>query len=145
MNTATTYTASEVGFLVRGTILSSSFNGTVSGTADHTGGLVGTNFVGTIRYSHVSGAVTTTGGYASKVGGLAGSNSGVIYASYADNDVTGGSYWVGGLVGYNSFEGSTAYYSITDSYWSTRAPVKRPRPSASAPTTGTTTQWTRAR
>ena len=95
-------TGGVVGFLVRSSILSSSFNGTVSGTSSHIGGLVGTNFVGTIRHSHASGTVSTSGSIASNVGGLAGQNSGLIYASYATNIVNAsGSLWVGGLVGQN--------------------------------------------
>ena len=174
-----------VGFLVKGSILSSSFNGTVSGRASHTGGLVGTNFVGTVRHSSASGTVSMTGNIAHNIGGLVGQNSGIIYASYATNNVNangslfvgglvgenGGPYIrdhgtivasystgdvhgrgdvgglvgenyanilisystgavhrhgagissgaVGGLVGYNAMEGSTPYYTITNSYWST--------------------------
>ena len=91
-----------VGFLLgSGNILSSSFDGTVTGTADHMGGLVGAN-MGQIRYSHTSGSVTTTSGHASQVGGLAGSNIGIIYASYSTSTVTAiNSLWVGGLVGQN--------------------------------------------
>ena len=82
-------------------ILSSRFDGAVSGTADHTGGLVCAN-MSQIRHSQTSGSVATTGGHASRVGGLAGSNTGIIYASCSTSTVTAtppsglAGWWAGG-------------------------------------------------
>ena len=89
------------------------------------GGLVGQNggpYVkgrGAIVASYSHGDVSGRG----DVGGLVGENYAKILISYSTGSVTrtGGQYSgpAGGLVGYNAQEGSTAYYSVTASYWST--------------------------
>ena len=110
-------TGGVVGFLLRGLIFSSSFDGTVSGTSSYVGGLAGSLTGGAVRYSSASGTVNPTGGYASRVGGLVGSNTGIIYASYADNDVTANdSLWVGGLVGQNGGQFARDSGTIVASY-----------------------------
>ena len=91
-----------VGLLLRGSVVNSGFDGTVSSTASHTGGLVGSTVGGSIRHSYAKGSVTATTGFANRVGGLAGSNGGVISASYAANSVSSVDGWaVGGFVGMN--------------------------------------------
>ncbi len=117
VNGATIDTGGVVGFLLRGNILSSSFDGAVSGTSSHMGGLVGSITGGAVRHSSASGTVGTTGSLAGRVGGLAGSNTGIIYASHADNNVTAnGSYWVGGLVGQNGGPYAKGSGTIVASY-----------------------------
>ena len=85
---------------------------TSSGKGERVGGLVGTNG-GTIDNSYATGSVTSSGDY---VGGLVGSNTGTVRGSYATGSVASIGDRVGGLVGYNSHyeEGITA--NITDSY-----------------------------
>ena len=91
-----------VGFLLRGRLINSAFDGTVSGTASHMGGLVGANTGATIRYSEAAGTVAPSGSSSGHVGGLAGSNTGTIAASYSTSTVNANdAYWVGGLVGTN--------------------------------------------
>ena len=69
------------------------------------GGLLGTQFGGTITNSYASGSVSGSSG----TGGLAGFSGGTITNSYASGSVSGTSYSTGGLVGYS--EGT-----ITNSY-----------------------------
>ena len=91
-----------VGFLLRGRLINSAFDGTVSGTASHMGGLVGANTGATIRYSEAAGTVSASGSSSGHVGGLAGSNTGTIAASSSTSVVNANdAYWVGGLVGTN--------------------------------------------
>ncbi len=91
-----------VGFLLRGRLINSAFDGTVSGTASHMGGLVGANTGATIRYSEAAGTVAPSGSSSGHVGGLAGSNTGTIAASSSTSVVNANdAYWVGGLVGTN--------------------------------------------
>ena len=72
------------------------------------GGLVGDN-EGTIASSHSTGVVS---GLTDSFGGLAGENSGAVTDSYATGNVSGKGFAdIGGLVGYNKFEGK-----ITTSY-----------------------------
>jgi len=104
---------SDVGALVgsnSGTISSSYATGSVAGTSDTVGGLVGYNNSGTISNSYATGSVTGTGGY---VGGLVGSNFvGTISNSSATGNVTGTGDYVGGLVGSN-FVGTISNSSAT--------------------------------
>ncbi len=91
-----------VGFLLRGRLINSAFDGAVSGTASHMGGLVGANTGATIRYSEAAGTVAPSGSSSGHVGGLAGSNTGTIAASSSTSTVNANdAYWVGGLVGTN--------------------------------------------
>ena len=76
-----------------GSITYSYNNGMVSGTGDHTGGLVGLN-AGRITNCHSSGSVTGI----EDVGGLVGDDRGSITTSYSTSSVSGDSR-VGGLVG----------------------------------------------
>lgn len=82
----------------RGRIIQSTANSTVTGSGHNAGGLVGNNYDGLISESISDGKVTAE--KASSVGGLSGSNGGLITRSYSMVDVTGKSY-VGGLVGNN--------------------------------------------
>ncbi|MER2252821.1 MBG domain-containing protein [Methylorubrum podarium] len=91
--------------------------GLVGGSAHGTfyvGGLVGFNNGGTVSQSYASGSVSGT----STVGGLVGfNNSGTVSQSYASGSVSGGSnsYYVGGLVGYNSAGGTVSQSYATGS------------------------------
>ena len=92
----------SVGSLVGGnwgTISNSYSIGSVSGTGDGVGGLVGENIGGTITNSYGNGRVTGR----SNVGGLVGHNnrSGTISNSYSSRSVNGGG-GIGGLVGWNN-------------------------------------------
>ncbi len=94
-----------VGHITLGTVSHSSSSGTVSGVGK-VGGLVGTinSTRGTVQYSRSSAVVTATG---ISVGGLVGSSSGRVRASYATGAVTGLGD-VGGLSGYSS----TSFYAV---------------------------------
>ena len=101
----------SVGILAGGAenrrITNVSATGSVTGSSDDVGGLVGYNKSG-ISTSYATGSVTGTG---SSVGGLAGYQSEAsISNSYATASVNGNSY-VGGLVGRNMIAGyiSSAY------------------------------------
>ncbi|MCC5940901.1 MAG: T9SS type A sorting domain-containing protein [Balneolaceae bacterium] len=79
-----------------GTIIESYFIGSVTGTDNYTGGLVGFNEGGDIIDSHATGTVNGTGW---RVGGLVGrTTSGSIIGSFANCQVNGHNS-VGGLVG----------------------------------------------
>ncbi|MGE7827007.1 S-layer homology domain-containing protein [Paenibacillus sp. NPDC093718] len=95
--------ASIVGGLVGdnegGEIIRSYATGAVSGSAGHVGGLVGYNISALISQSYATGAVHGE----SAVGGLVGSTGhGSIVQSYATGYVSGRDQSVGGLVGSNS-------------------------------------------
>ena len=94
-----------VGHITLGTVSHSSSSGTVSGVGK-VGGLVGAinSNRGTVEYSRSSAVVTATG---IGVGGLVGSSSGLVRASYATGAVTGLGD-VGGLSGYSS----TTFYAV---------------------------------
>ena len=94
-----------VGHITLGTVSHSSSSGTVSGVGK-VGGLVGAinSNRGTVEYSRSSAVVTATG---ISVGGLVGSSSGLVRASYATGAVTGRGD-VGGLSGYSS----TTFYAV---------------------------------
>ena len=79
--------------------------GTVTGSGDNVGGLIGSGS-GSISDSYATGTVTGSG---NRVGGLIGSSSGSISDSYATGTVTGSGNRVGGLIGSGSG-------SISDSY-----------------------------
>ncbi len=73
--------------------------GSVTGTNDYIGGLVGNNYYGTISGCYATGTVTGD----SRVGGLAGySGYGTISNCYVTGVVTGDSR-VGGLAGYSNY------------------------------------------
>ncbi|TCT01741.1 MBG domain-containing protein, partial [Aquabacter spiritensis] len=91
-----------------GTLTNVRVSGTVSGTGENVGGLVGTNFAsGIISQAIVSANVT---GQLARVGGLVGDNAGSISDAAATGTVAGGAY-VGGLVGYNSGTVTQSYAS----------------------------------
>ena len=74
--------------------------GTVSGSGNNVGGLVGNNYDGSVSTCYATGAVSGS----SLVGGLVGSNEGIITDCYSTGAITGGGsydYGVGGLVGGN--------------------------------------------
>ena len=105
----------SVGGLVGGNgggISNSYATGSVTGTGDNVGGLVGINFLSTVSNSYATGSVTGSVTESSKVGGLVGINIlSTVSNSYATGAVTGSSD-VGGLVGQHQ-GGST----ITASYY----------------------------
>lgn len=101
-------TGGLVGFNCGGTITDSYSSGVVTGDSAYTGGLVGRNLYATISGSYNRGLVTNirSGAY---TGGLAGFNQGgTITDSYSTGAVsdTGGGAYTGGLVGYVN-EGGT--------------------------------------
>ena len=105
----TQYTGGLVGAMAAGTISSSYATGAVSGASDHMGGLVGGMSLGTISSSYATGAVNGT----TVVGGLVGTQlAGTISASYATGAVSGGAYG-GGLVGYSKGTISSSYATGT--------------------------------
>ncbi|CAG4925128.1 unnamed protein product [Acidocella sp. C78] len=82
----------------QGSISASHAGGTVSGSGDYVGGLVGYNNGGNVSASYATGSVSG----ASDVGGLVGVHyDGTIANSYAIGQVTGFAY-VGGLIGRNA-------------------------------------------
>jgi len=93
-----------------GTITNSYSACSVTGNSVIVGGLVGFNAsTGSISKSFSTGNATGT---SSHVGGLAGQNSGSITNTYAMGSASG-SYWVGGLVGYNTYSGVINYSFAT--------------------------------
>ncbi|MEM5768057.1 MAG: ZmpA/ZmpB/ZmpC family metallo-endopeptidase-related protein, partial [Bacillota bacterium] len=101
-------TGGLVGFNCGGTIADSYSSGVVTGDSAYTGGLVGRNLYATISGSYNRGLVTNihSGAY---TGGLAGFNQGgTITDSYSTGTVSdnGGGAYTGGLVGYDN-EGGT--------------------------------------
>ena len=84
---------------VTGCIFSGS--GTVTGTGDYVGGVVGQNFGGTVEncYNTGTGTVTGTDDY---VGGVVGDNSGPVTNCYNTGAVNSSGNNVGGVVGDNS-------------------------------------------
>ena len=93
-------------------ISASRASGTVTGSADNVGGLVGES-EGTIRTSYATGTVTG----ARSVGGLVGGLPGAIITSYASGDVSGSGDAAGGLVGTgNRASGPRTAGSVLASY-----------------------------
>ncbi|APE95688.1 GLUG motif-containing protein [Halodesulfurarchaeum formicicum] len=84
-----------------GTVSESRVTGTIGDSGFNTaiGGLVGSND-GTVTTSFVNISVSASGDY-DAVGGLVGVSNGVVSRSSATGNVTGTSFHVGGLVGYN--------------------------------------------
>ena len=79
---------------------------------DYTGGLVGSNWGGTVNNSYATGNVTGTGDYAGYVGGLVGHNLGTVNNTYATVNVTeigNNSEEIGGLVGFNGGTVNNSY------------------------------------
>ncbi len=101
-------TGGLVGINTDAMIFNSSSSANVTNTSQNAGGLVGFNSLSTIMSSYATG--TVSGPYA--VGGLAGTNNGLVQNSYALGAVTGEDA-VGGLVGVRS-QGAEI-----DSYWDT--------------------------
>ena len=93
--------------------------GTVTGSGDNIGGLIGNSFDTSIRYSYATGDVIGR----NSVGGLVGWNGGAAYGvteslitnSYASGHVTGSGAYIGGLVGLNGAFG--------DIGWGCRTPI----------------------
>ncbi|MFA5040411.1 MAG: MBG domain-containing protein, partial [Bdellovibrionales bacterium] len=131
------YVGSLVGLNVMNssvTISSCYATGTVNGSADRIGGLVGAHGGGTLSNSYATSNVSG----ANLVGGLFGGSSyGAVSNSFATGNVSGTMY-VGGLTGYNSNNLTTSYSigrvsgssavgglagmntgSIINSYWNT--------------------------
>ena len=109
-----------------GAIRASYVRGAVSGWADNTGGLVGSNAGGSIKASYATGPVSSAG---QRAGGLAGSNGGSITASYATGAATADGGDPGGLVGrYRTG-------AVTGAYWDTQASGQASSPAGSGKTT----------
>ncbi len=70
--------------------------GTVTGSFNNIGGLIGEN-MGSVRACYATGATTGE----SNVGGLIGQNRGTVNKSYATGNVSGSVWYVGGLVSQN--------------------------------------------
>jgi len=81
---------------IRAVILSCENYGTVVGSKQYVGGVVGWQTLGLIRSSGWSGKVECTG--ANYVGGISGFSIGYIRSSYAKGEITGSTY-VGGIAG----------------------------------------------
>lgn len=124
-STATVSGKSFVGGLVglsKASITRSYATGAVTAREFAAGGLLGfserVSDIGSgtpsITYSYATGNVTAM--TASGVGGLVGSNGGVIADSYATGQVSGGANSVGGLVGYLANDGAWTVGSITRSF-----------------------------
>jgi hypothetical protein len=90
---------SLVGLLMNGTISNCSVEGGIVIGYIACGGLIGTNISGIIDNCHSSCDVSGT----NDVGGLVGSNCGIISNCSADANVSGKYYSTGGLVGYAHF------------------------------------------
>ena len=126
-------TNSEVGGAVgrnNGTVRMVAATGTVDGFTK-VGGLVGLNLAGgDVQQSYATGAVNGT-----QAGGLVAWNrGGEVRLSYAAGRVDGTAPSVGGLVGYNSADGT-----IEDSYWDNGTTTQ---PVGVSPTGGTVTNLT---
>lgn len=98
-----------VGSNYEGTITNCYSVGSVAGD-DGVGGLVGCSYEGTITNCYSTGSVTGHG----DVGGLVGFNFGTITKCYSTGSVAGGYKCVGGLVGHNG--GYDHYGTITNCY-----------------------------
>lgn len=98
-----------------GTVNDSYASGSVSGSVQYTGGLLGgLGNTGKVSNSYSIASVGTAGSY---VGGLVGfASGGVISNSYATGGVTGPASTAGGLVG-----GRTGATSISNSYWDSQS------------------------
>ena len=111
------FTGGLVGILL-GTVENSYIKGSVTGTGECIGGLVGTHFIEedmppsrTIINSYSEASVS---GYEA-VGGLVGCNTGDVINSYSTGTVSG-EYSVGGLIGGWGYNGG----DILNSYWNTQ-------------------------
>ncbi len=94
-----------------GTIKTSYNAGTVEctgGTGANIGGIAGYNSRGTIRECFNKGEIIGTAG--SYFGGVCGNNSGTVTDSYNSGKIKGG-YYIGGLIGYNSYGTVTNCYN----------------------------------
>ncbi|MFO0439789.1 MAG: filamentous hemagglutinin N-terminal domain-containing protein [Betaproteobacteria bacterium] len=104
------YVGGLVGSTNSSTLISNSYaSGAVSGSGNSVGGLVGRAF-NAISNSYASGTVTGSGSFTRYVGGLVGEARGPISNSYASGAVSGAGS-VGGLLGTG-----TASASISNSY-----------------------------
>ena len=88
------------------------------------GGLVGSNYEGTVRDSYCTGTVAGAEG----VGGLVGLNGGTVTNCYSTGSVTGNSE-VGGLVG-SDYDGA-----VSDSFWDTETSGQPNSPGGTGKTT----------
>jgi hypothetical protein len=101
-----------------GTVTNCTASGTVIGTDEYHGGLIGYTDGGSITNCIAYGSVTGTGASGNYVGGLIGMISGLIPVSYctAYGDAEGTQDYVGGLIGYSSggvISDCTAYGNAT--------------------------------
>jgi hypothetical protein len=93
-----------------GTISNSYAKGSVAGSNEEVGGLVGQNYTGAVSNSYATGNVTGT----KDVGGLVGINTGTVSTSYSTGSASGSSE-VGGLVGNNLGTVSASFWNVTTS------------------------------
>ncbi len=96
------YIGGLVGYNRQGAITSCTVSNTIKGKNANVGGLIGYNYGGSVTACSASGVITGTN--LRSVGGLVGENTGSITNCSASGTVTGsGSFWyIGGLVGKNS-------------------------------------------
>ncbi|MCF7956836.1 MAG: hypothetical protein K9M57_00160 [Phycisphaerae bacterium] len=86
-------------------------NGSITGSGDYVGGLVGDNSYGNLSNCYSSGTVTGED-HCYSVGGLVGDNSyGNLSNCYSSGTVNSSGYYVGGLVGYISSGSLSNCYS----------------------------------
>ena len=88
-----------------GSVINSYNTGTVTGTVDSVGGVVGYNDIGgSVTNCYNTGSVTSSG---SNVGGVVGYNVGPVKNCYNTGQVKGSGNYVGGVVGQNIIISST--------------------------------------
>lgn len=90
-----------------GTLTNCFASGSVSGTGNRVGGLVGYNYDGILTDCYATSSVAGT----VDVGGLVGLNGGSLISCYASGSVSGTEKIVGGLVGYNGHGLLTSCYA----------------------------------
>ncbi len=106
------YVGGLVGYNDYGTVSQCYSAGSVSGSGWYVGGLVGRNS-GTVSQCYSVGSVSGIG----VVGGLVGGNDyGTVSQCYSAGRVSGSGDYVGGLVGYNDYDGT-----VSSSYWDVEA------------------------
>ena len=102
------YVGGLAGYRGNGTISHVYVTGSVSGTGDNVGGLLGMNY-STIKNAYANASVSGK----SSVGGLVGDGMASISNAYATGSVTGTGDHVGGLVGLSRVSISNAYASAS--------------------------------
>ena len=99
-------------------ITNSYATGNVTATGDNinlVGGIVGFLVGGSITNSYATGNVSASGGESAGVGGLVGALGGIMTNCYATGNVNG-TYYIGGLAGYQAISLVGSVSAITNSY-----------------------------